>query len=403
MPLTVIRVKSAKPKDKQYKLFDGGGMYLLVLPTGGRYWRLKYRIGGKEKVLALGVYPQVTLVEAREKRETAKKMLVDFKDPNTEKRLEKLNQGKEDNSFEYVAREWHRKQEKVLAESTAKDTLSKLANHVFPYVGTRVISEITSPELLAVLRRLESAGKISATHRTKQIVGRVFRYAVATGRATHDPAADLKGALTPESTIHHASITDPMKIGELLRVIDTYTGTFPVKCALQLAPLLFVRPGELRRAEWDEINFLEKQWVIPSYKAKMKRDHIVPLSTHVIAIIKELQLLTGRGRYLFSTTKKPMSENTINKALKNLGYTSKVIVGHGFRSMASTILHEQGWNSDVIERQLAHVESNEVKRTYNKAKHLGERVRIMQEWSDYLFELKADGSDKVVHFRQNNS
>ena len=414
VPLKVIQITNARPKGKQYKLSDGEGMYLLVLlllriPAGGKYWRLKYRYGGKEKVLALGVYPAVSLAEAREKKIDAKRLLAKGEDPSTVKKVAKITQKQNSSdSFESIAREWHEKQKAKLVAVTARDTLSKLVNHVFPHIGSRTIGEITAPEVLAVLRRLESAGKVSAAHRTKQIISRVFRYAVATGRATHDPAADLRGALAPEVTESHAGITDPKQIGELLRTIDTFTGTFQVKCALQLAPLLFVRPGELRQAEWQEFDLENRQWLIPAEKTKLKRDHLVPISTQAVAILKELYRLTGnedriangRKRYLFSTTQKPMSENTVNKALKSLGYSSKQIVGHGVRTMARTLLHEQGWLSDAIERQMAHVEKNEVKGTYNKALHIDVRTQFMQAWSDYLYGLKEDKKGKVVQLKR---
>jgi len=404
MSLTDVQIKSAKPKDKQHKLFDGGGMYLLVLPAGGKYWRLKYRIDGKEKVLALGVYPSVSLAEARERRADAKRLLAKGEDPSIVKKLARIARRQSgSDSFEQIAREWHGKQKARLAEVTARDTLSKLVNHVFPYIGDRAAGDIAAPEILAVLRRLESAGKVSAAHRTKQIIGRVFRYAIVTGRATHDPAADLRDALIPEVTTHHASITDPRKMGELLRKIDDFSGTFPVKSALQLAPLLFVRPGELRRAEWKDINFDTKQWVIPKETMKKvgkeRREHVVPLSTQAVEVLKKLREYTGGGRYLFSTRDKPMSENSVNKALRSLGYSGKELVGHGFRTTASTTLHEQGYLSDAIERQLAHVEGNDVKRTYNKALHITERTKMMQAWSDYLYGLKADKSDKLVQLK----
>lgn len=380
-----------------------------MLPAGGKYWRLKYRFGGKEKVLALGVYPAISLAEAREKKIDAKRVLSKGEDPSTLKKIAKIiQQQNSSDDFESIAREWHKKQKKKLAAVTARDTLSKLVNHVFPHIGTRRVGEITAPEVLAVLRRLESTGKVSAAHRTKQIISRVFRYAVATGRATHDPAADLKGALTPSVTRHHASITNPEQIGELLRAIDAFTGTFQVKCALQIAPLLFVRPGELRAAEWEEFDLEKNEWLIPAEKTKLKRDHLVPLSTQAVEILRDLyqltgnrqRIATGRKRYLFSTTQKPMSENTVNKALKSLGYSSKQIVGHGFRTMASTLLHEQGWLSDAIERQMAHVEKNEVKGTYNKALHIDVRIEFMQAWSDYLDGLKKDKSGKIVQLKQ---
>jgi len=405
MPLNNIQVKSAKARERQYKLSDGMGMYLLVHPSGGKYWRLKYRFKGKEKVLSLGVYPEASLSKAREKRDVAKRLLADGDDPSVAKKLLKFKQG-EVESFEAVAREWHDKQKTVLADSTARDTLSKLNNHVFRHVGNLTITDISAPQWLAVLRRVESAGKIHSAHTIKGIVSRVYRYAIATGRATHDPAADLRGALTPEVTKHHAAITKPKEIGKLMRDIDTYTdiGSYPVACALQLAPMFFVRPGELRRAQWQDVDLENRLWTIPKETMKVvggeRREHLVPLSTQAIVILTALSSVTGKGDYVFSTRNKPMSENTINKALTKLGYSGDEVVGHGFRTTASTILHEQGYLSDAIERQLAHVESNDVKRAYNKAKHLEERTKMMQGWSDYLFGLKADKVGSVISLRR---
>lgn len=405
MPLNNIQVKSAKAREKPYKLFDGQGMYVLVHPSGGKYWRLKYRIGGREKVLALGVYPEVSLSNARKKREHARELRSKGKDPSVAKKLWKIKQRQgEANSFEAVAREWHDKQKTILFDRTARDNLSKLINHVFPYIGVQELNKIPVPDLLEVLKRLENEGKVSTAKRTKQIIERVFRYAIVTGRASYNPIADLKGALIPEVPTHHASITNPLELGKLLRDIDAYSGTFPVLCALKLAPLLFVRPGELRRAQWKDIDFENRQWIIPKEVMKKvgreRRDHLVPLSSQALEILSELKAVTGDGDYVFSSQNKPMSENTINSALRRLGYSGREVVGHGFRTTASTMLHEQGYLSDAIERQLAHVESNDVKRAYNKAKHLEVRTKMMQGWSDYLFGLKADNAGKIISMKQ---
>jgi integrase len=398
MPLSEVTLKSLKPKDKAYKKPDSEGLYILVNTKGGMYWRLKYRFQGKENALPLGVYPKVSLKQARVKKRKAKALLEQGIDPAVQKKLDKI-QNSNDNSFKQVANEWHTKKCTGQAKHTISNRAAILEKHLFPHIGTRPINEITAPELLAPLRRLESQDKVSTAHRARGIMSNVFRFAIATGRAERDPAADLQGALTPEITAHHPSITDPKKLGQLLRDIDGYTGTLPVKCALQLAPLLFVRPVELRKAEWPEFDLEASQWIIPADKTKMRREHLVPLSQQAVNILSELQKLTGNMQYVFSTTGKPMSNATVNNALKRMGYEHDRVTGHGFRTTASTILHEQGYLSDAIERQLAHVEHNEVKRTYNKALHIKERVKIMQAWSDFLYGLKADKSGKVVQLK----
>ncbi len=337
----------------------------------------------------------MTLKAARGKRDAARRLLAEGADPGEARKAEKRagNEG----TFKAVALEWHTKQSEKWDAGHADRVMKRLERYVFPWIGDRQIKAITSPDLLALLRSVESSGKIELAHRVHQIVSQAFRYAVATGRAERDPSADLKGALTPVKTVNRAAVTTPQAVGELLRAIDSYTGSLTTKCALRLAPLTFVRPGELRRAEWPEFDLNAATWRIPAAKMKMRADHIVPLSHQAVAIIRELQPLTGRGRYLFPSERthdRPMSENTINAALRRMGYAKDEMTGHGFRAMASTLLNEQGWNKDVIERQLAHAERNKVRAAYNRAEHLPERRKMMQAWADYLDSLKA-GADVV--------
>jgi integrase len=393
MPLNDVACKQAKPKEKAYRLADSKGLYLEVAPSGGKWWRLKYRINGKEKRISLGVYPEVGLKDARDKCDAARKQLADSIDPSVQRKAVKLaGSEKSANSFEVVAREWFGKFSKAWAASHADKIIRRLERDVFPWIGGRPIAEVTAPELLAVLRRIENRGALETAHRAKQNCGQIFRYAIATGRAERDASADLRGALPPTQETHHASITDPKAIGGLLRAIDGYTGSFITKCALRLAPLTFVRPGELRKGEWTEVNFDTAEWRIPAERMKMRQVHIVPLSTQALGILKEIHALTGDGQYIFPgarTNGRPMSENTVNGALRRLGYAGDEMTGHGFRSMASTLLNEQGWKPDAIERQLAHAERNNVRAAYNYAEHLPERKRMMQTWADYLDALAA--------------
>jgi len=392
MPLTDTAIRNAKPQNKQYKLTDEKGMYLLV-NNAGKYFRLDYRFAGKRKTLALGVYPDVKLVEARGKRDEAKKMIANGIDPGQARKVQKSIQIEQtENSFEAVAREWHGKYSSNWADSHAKKIIRRFELYIFPWLGSRPISEITPPELLAVLRRIESQGILETSHRAQQNCGQVFRYAIATGRAERDPSADLRGALTPAKHARMATITDPKKIGELLRAIDGYEGTPVAKCALKLAPLVFVRPGELRHAEWVEIDLDTAEWRIPAEKMKMKDPHIVPLSSQAVEVLCEILPITGQGQYVFPsvrTNSRPMSENTVLAALRRMGFTKEEMSGHGFRAMASTVLHEKGWPSDIIERQLAHAERNSIKAAYNHAQHLPERRKMMQAWADYLEKLKG--------------
>ncbi len=397
MPLTDTAIRNAKPQNKQYKLTDERGMYLLV-NKAGKYFRFDYRFAGKRKTLALGVYPDVKLVEAREKRDEARKKIANGVDPSQVRKVQKsILVEQSENSFEAIAREWHGKYSSGWAASHAKKIIRRFELHIFPFLGSRPISDITPPELLAVLRRVESQGILETAHRAQQNCGQVFRYAIATGRAERDPSSDLRGALTPAKHQRMATITEPKKIGELLRAIDGYEGTPVSQCALRLAPLVFVRPGELRHAEWEEIDFNIAEWRIPAEKMKMKDPHIVPLSIQAVKILKYIEPITAQGRYVFpgvNTKSRPMSENTVLAALRRMGYTKEEMSGHGFRAMASTVLHEKGWPSDIIERQLAHAERNSIKAAYNHAQHLPERRKMMQAWADYLDTLKS--SDKVV-------
>lgn len=394
MALTELKIRSIKPKDKPYKIADEKGLFLLITPKGSKYWRFKYRFAGKEKLLALGIYPDVTLAEARDKRDEARKLLANDVDPGLAKQLSKrATKIAHENSFEAIAREWHLKFSAKWTAHHGEKILRRLEKDVFPWIGQKPITEINAPELLSVFRRIENRGAVETAHRAHQNCSQIFRYAIASGKAERDTSADLKGALTPVTKRHYASIVEPKAIGTLLRAIENYQGYFVTKCALKLAPLLFVRPGELRKAEWSEFNFETAEWRIPAEKMKMRVMHIVPLSHQALSILKELQPLTGEGLYVFPglrTPNRPMSENTVLAALRRLGYEKDEMTGHGFRAMACTILNEQGWNRDAIERQLAHAERNSVRAAYNYAEHLAERRKMMQEWADYLDVLKIN-------------
>ncbi|MDA8350860.1 MAG: tyrosine-type recombinase/integrase [Pseudomonadota bacterium] len=402
MKLTDTKIRTAKPRERPYKLFDGGGLYLLVAPqkdgSTGRYWRLKYRVRGKEKVLAIGVYPEIGLREAREARDDAKKLLVRGTDPGEKKRAGKIVQS---DTFRLVAEEWLGLQARKLATVTLEKGRWMLETFIFPRLGDKLINDIKAPELLAALRAIESKGHHETATRTKQRVGQVMRYAIATGRAERDITADLRGALAPVPTKNRAAITDPAQVGELLRALDGYQGEPATAAALKLAPLTFVRPGELRGAEWREFDLDAAEWRIPGERMKMGDAHIVPLSTQAVAILRELHPLTGSGKLLFPSLRsrdRPMSENTLNAALRRLGYTTEQMTAHGFRAMASTLLNEQGFPPDVIELQLAHAERNKVRAAYNRAQRLEERRRMMQAWADYLDALRAGG--KIVPIRR---
>jgi len=402
-PLSDIQVKNAKPKEIDYKLADGGGLYLLVTTTGGKLWRMDYRFKDKRKTAAFGAYPAVTLSEARQRREDAKKLLVNDVDPGEIKKAQKSSQGEQDaNTFEVIAREWHSKFAHTWVPSHAQHKLERLEKNVFPWIGRRPIRELTAPDVLAVLRRMELRNILDTAHRVRFECGAIFRYAVATGRADRDPVADLKGALPPVKNGHHAAPTEPKDVAPLLRAIDDFQGSFVVKCALQLAPLLFVRPGELRAAEWSEIDFQAAEWNIPAGKMKMKIAHLVPLSKQALKVLVELKPLTGHSKYVFPCHRSPlrcMSENAVNAGLRRMGFDKSEITGHGFRAMARTILDEVlQVRPDFIEHQLAHAVKDPNGRAYNRTAHLAERKKMMQLWADYLDGLKTGA--KVIPITQ---
>ncbi len=400
MPLTDTAIRNAKPSEKPIRLFDGGGLYIEVSPSGGKWWRLKYRFAGKEKRLSLGVYPEVGLKEARDRREETKRLLGEGVDPSVERKVQKVaTVERAANSFEAVAREWHTKYAPSWSDSNSKKVLARLENDVFPWLGGRPIAELKAPDLLAVCRRVESRGALDTAHRVLQTCGQIFRYAVATGRAERDPSGDLRGALPPAKGKHYAAPTDPKEVAGLLRMFDGFTGTFVVKCALLLAPMVFVRPGELRAAEWADIDLEVGEWRFVSSKRDVA--HIVPLSTQAVAILRDLHALTGHGRYVFPGARdksKPMSEVAINAALKRMGIdTQKEFTGHGVRPIARTILREVlGFEAEVIELQLAHRKKDPNGAAYDRVAFLAVRKQMMQKWADYLDELKQGA--KVLPF-----
>ncbi|MCX5855676.1 MAG: integrase arm-type DNA-binding domain-containing protein [Deltaproteobacteria bacterium] len=392
MPLNDLKVRTAKPKEKFYKLTDGDGLYLHVTEKGSKLWRFRYRFGGKEKLLALGTYPEISLADARTRRHEARKQLAHGIDPGAVRKAQKQAATAETETFEVITREWHTKFTPTWTSGYAEKLLSALERDVFPWIGARPIKELKAPELLAVLRRIEGRA-LETAHRMRGLLGQIFRYAVATGRAERDPAADLRGALPQPKERHYPAIVDPKEVAPLLRAIDGYKGDFITKCALRLAPMLFCRPGELRQAEWSEINLDESVWNIPAEKMKMKQTHIVPLSRQAVAILTDLKPLTGTSRYVFPslrTSKRPMSNNTVNAALRRMGYDKDTMTGHGFRAMARTILDEVlQVNPNVIEAQLAHKVPDRLGTAYNRTIHLAGRRQAMQRWADYLDELKA--------------
>lgn len=407
--LTDTEIKRAPRRGKPYRLNDGRGLYLIVNPNGSKWWRFAYTFSGKRNNLSLGTYPDIGLADARQRLDDGRRLVAQGVDPVEQKKAAKTAAvERAENRFEAVAREWLSKQQhlSLVTLDKSRTLFERLA---FPWIGDRPVASITAPDLLTVLRRVESRGRIETAQRLKQLCGRVFRYAIATGRAERDPSADLRGALATAKVTHRAALTEPAAFAKLLRDLDGYAGTFVVACALKIAPLLFVRPGELRRMEWTELNLDAAEWRIPADKMKMRREHVVPLPVQAVAILSELHPLTGHGlelkpdapRYVFPSARsrlKPMSENTINAALRGLGYTKDQATAHGFRATASTLLHELGWASDVIERQLAHQERNAVKRAYNRSQYLVERRKLMQAWADHCDHLKR-GDSKVAPLR----
>jgi integrase len=390
MALTNTAIRNIKPAEKNRKLYDERGMYLEVSPNGGKWWRFKYRFGGKEKRLSLGVYPDVSLKDAREHRDDARKLLANDVDPSEHRKAQKLANGG-GNSFEVVAREWFTKNSPNWSTNHTDRIRRRLENDLFPWVGGKSIGSITVPELLSVIRRIENRGALETAHRALGNCSQVFRYAVATGRAERDPTGDLRGALPPSRGEHFAATTDPKLVAEMLRVMNGYEGSLIVRCALQLAPLVFVRPGELRKAKWENIDLEAAEWRF--MVTKTDTQHIVPLSRQAVEILKELKPLTGRGKYVFPGARsngRPMSDNAILAAMRRMGIGKEEMSGHGFRAMARTILDEiLGFRPDFIEHQLAHAVRDPNGRAYNRTAHLTERRKMMQDWSDYLDKIKA--------------
>lgn len=399
--LTATAVQQSKGQAKPVKLPDGGGMYLLVNTNGTKYWRYNYRFAGKRKTLALGVYPDTSLATARKLHQAARETLAAGIDPSEAKRIERITRHLASaDSFEAVATEWYESKLQDKSDSYRDRTRRLLKKNLYPSLGTRPISQITSAELLMVLRKVEARGAVDMAHRAKQTAGQVFRYAVATGRAERDPSGDLRGALKTKNKKHYSAITDPVKVGKLLLAIDAFEGTPTVKTALLLSPLVFQRPGEIRGMEWEEINWEEKRWEIPADKMKMRQPHIVPLCSQALEHLKELHRLTGRGRYVFPSARggsRCLSENGVRTALRTMGYDNDTMTPHGFRAMARTILDEVlNYRVEWIEHQLAHAVKDANGRAYNRTAHLPQRREMMQGWADYLDNLKAQTNAENV-------
>ena len=400
MPLSNTAILNAKSSDKPYSLADERGLSLLVQPSGGKWWRFRYRYTGKAKMLSFGTYPDVGLKEARNKRDEARKMLADGVDPGENRKAQRESQAKRSaNSFEVIAREWLEGQKSVVVQGQYEKTLARLQTDVFPWLGDKAVSEITAPEILTILRKIDARGARYTAHRTRGQISQVMRYAIATGRAERDPCPDLKGAIPSPRSGNFASITEPAKVAELLRAIEGFKGTFVVKCALEIAPKVFVRPGELRKAEWGMFDLDKAEWRY--FVTKTKTEHLVPLASQVVATLRDLHALTGHGRYVFPgrDPQKPMSEAAVNAALRRMGYDTKTeITGHGFRAMARTILHEElHVKPEVIEHQLAHKVPDALGTAYNRTRFLKERRAMMQLWADYLDKLKAGAEVIPLH------
>lgn len=394
MALTDTATRNAKPKEKPFKLYDSRGLFLVVTPSGGKWWRFRYQFDGKEKLLSLGTYPDVSLKDARARRDEARTLLVNDIDPGQNRKAQKaVRQDRAANSFEVVAREWYAKHSANWSPNHGDRIIRRFERDIFPWIGGSPIAEVGAPELLAVVRRIEERGALETAHRALGNCGQVFRYAVATGRAERDPSGDLRGALPPVKGKHFAAVTEPKQVAELLRTTDGYKGTFAVACALRLAPLVFVRPGELRHAQWSDIDLDNKEWRY--LVTKTQTQHIVPLSTQAMTILHELHTVTGNGRYVFPSARnprgdKPMSDNAILAAMRRMGIGKDEMSGHGFRAMARTILDEVlGVRPDLIEHQLAHAVKDANGRAYNRTAHIPERRKMMQLWADYLDGLKT--------------
>ncbi len=402
MPLSDTAIRAVKPRDKAYKVADEKGLFLLVNPGGSKLWRLKYRIDSKEKVLALGAYPEVGLKDAREKRDDARKLIAAGIDPAQKRKSDEAEARlRATNTFELVAREWHENIKGEWIEKHAVRTMKLFERDLFPFIGGKPINEVKPRELLECLRRVEKRGTLSTAHRLLTQCGQVFRYGVASDRCERDTAADLRDALVKKPQVEHfAAITNPKRVGELMRMIDAYQGTAIVAAALKLSPMLFVRPGELRIAEWTEMDLDAAVWELPAEKMKMRNPHVVPLPTQAVEILRELHQMTGHGKHVFPSwggDRRPMSSNTVRVALRAMGVTAEEMTAHGFRAMARTILDEVlGFRVDLIEHQLAHSVVDPNGRAYNRTAFLSERRDMMQRWADYLDKLKAGA--EVVPF-----
>lgn len=392
-PLTELAISKAKKAPKEYKLFDGGGLFLLVTSAGSKLWNFKYRFAGKEKKLALGAYPTITLADARQRREACRKLLVNGIDPGVARKQEKEELTRkvehDTNTFEKVAREWHTQKKVDWSANHGERLLKSLERDVLPHIGVMPIANIKTPELAELLQRISIRTNETA-HRIKIAISMIFQYAILKGLIESNPATSLKGVLPSRKHKHMAAPTEPIAVAELMRAIDVFNGTFIVKCALQLTPLLFVRPGELRKMEWADVDLEAGEWRY--LVTKTKTNHLVPLPRQAIAILKSVHPFTGHSKYVFQSLRSPqvcMSENTVNAALRRLGFTGDEIVAHGFRAMARTMLHEVlGFQPDAIEAQLAHKVPDRLGSAYNRTKFLAERRKMMQAWADYLDDLK---------------
>jgi integrase len=401
--LSDTRIRNAKPKERPYKLFDRGGLglYILVTASGSKLWQLRYYFEGRERRASLGQYPVISLSDARKRAVETRRLIEQGIDPNEAKRAVKA----EKHTFEAIAREWISTNAPKWTERHAEKVRTRLGKHILPWIGSKPVASIDTSEILAVLRRVESTGHNEMAHTCLQYTANVFRYAVQCGHLSNNPAVDLRGALAPVLVTHYPAITEPKAVGALLRAIDGYQGLFIVRCALRLAPLVFVRPGELRSMEWTEIDIETATWRIPASKMKMRRDHTVPLSKQALSILEEIRPLTGNGRFVFPserTNERCMSENTIGSALRRLGYSREEMTGHGFRAMASSLLNELGFKPDLIELQLAHKEQG-VRAVYHRSEHLEARRKMMQQWADYLDSLRVGGKVIAIRREKNNS
>jgi integrase len=398
MPLTDVTIKSLMPSTKPFKKFDGEGLYIHVTPAGSKLWRYKYKFNGRSKIFSIGKYPLISLKEARQKRVGAQRLLAEGIDPSIAKQENKQNNN---SSFGLIAEQWFKNNKPKWSKKYAATVWRRIEKNLLPNLKNRKINKITTGELLRVLRKIEQRGAIDTTHRAGQAASQIFIHAIACGLIENNPANDIVKALQVVQVKHLPAITKPVEVGELMRAIDGFQGTFVVECALKLLPYVFVRPGELRKAEWSEIDLKNCLWTIPVQRMKMKREHLVPLSKQALKILNNIHPLTGDGKYIFPSVRtdtNPLSNNTLNVALRRLGYSKEQMCAHGFRTTASTNLHEMGWKSEVVERQLAHVDKNAIRGIYNRAEYLDERIKMMQSWADCLDNWKSGA--EVIPFRK---